>query len=139
MSKSMCVQVKQCQLRNKPTFLAKIVTNLKYGDQVTVENEDQSWAEVKSAGKLKGWVHISALSEKKIILNPNSKDIKNAASGDEIALAGKGFNEQVEEKYKKNNKKIDFSWVDKMENIVVSQNEMVSFLRQGGMKVKGGE
>jgi len=139
MSKSMCVQVKQCQLRNKPTFLAKIVTNLKYGDQVTVENEDQSWAEVKSAGKSKGWVHISALSEKKIILNPNSKDIKNAASGDEIALAGKGFNEQVEEKYKKNNKKIDFSWVDKMENIVVSQNEMVSFLRQGGMKVKGGE
>lgn len=139
MSKSMCVQVKKCQLRNKPTFLAKIVINLKYGDQVTVENEDQSWAEVKSAGKSKGWVHISALSEKKIILNPNSKDIKNAASSDEIALAGKGFNEQVEEKYKKNNKKIDFSWVDKMENIVVSQDEMVSFLRQGGMKVKGGE
>jgi len=139
MSKSMSVQVKKCQLRKKPTFLSKIVTNLNYGDPVEVEKEDQSWAEVKIAGKPGGWVHISALSGKKIVLNPNSQDIKNAASGDEIALAGKGFNEQVEENYKKNNSNVDFTWVDKMEKFVVSQEEMISFLKQGGLKIEGGE
>lgn len=137
MSKPMSVQVKKCQLRNKPTFLAKIVTNLQYGDIVEVEREKQSWAEVKTGNKPTGWVHVSALSEKKIILKPNSQDIKNAASGDEIALAGKGFNEQVEENYKKNNKNIDFAWVDKMEQFVVTQEEMISFLQQGGLKSEG--
>ena len=137
MSKPMSIQVKKCQLRNKPTFLAKIVTSLKYGDIVEVKKKEQSWAEVKTDDKPAGWVHVSALSEKKIILQPNSQDIKNAASGDEIALAGKGFNEQVEQNYKTNNKNIDFTWVDKMEQFVVSQDEMISFLQRGGLKGEG--
>ena len=138
MAKQMSVQVKKCQLRNKPSFLSKIVTDLKYGDQVSIEKEDESWAEVKPHDGDGGWVHVSALSEKKIILNPDSKDVESAASGEEIALAGKGFNEQVEEQYKKNNK-IDFTWVDKMEAITISQDEMISFLNDGGLKIEGEE
>ena len=36
------------------------------------------------------------------------------------------------------NTNIDFSWVDKMENIVVSQSEMQAFVKQGGLKANGG-
>ena len=139
MAKTMSVQVKKCQLRSKPSFLGKVVTRLKYGDKVEVAKEDNSWVEVSPSKKGGGWIHISALSEKEIIVNPNSKDIESAASNDEIALAGKGFNEQVENDYKKKNKKADFTWVDKMEKFVVSQNEIQKFLKQGGLTAEGGD
>jgi len=138
MTKSMSVQVKQCLLRSKPTFLGKVVTSLDYGDRVNVDKEENSWVQVYPEGKNTGWAHISALTEKEIILNPNSQEIKEAASNDEIALAGKGFNKQVEEKFRRDNKNIDFSWIDKMEKIVVSQNEILDFIKQGSLEVKGG-
>lgn len=139
MAKTMSVQVRKCQLRNKPSFLGKIVANLGYTDQVTVEVEQDDWYRVKpqKSGKA-GWVHVSALSEKKIVLEPGSKDIENAASSDELALAGKGFNEQVEKDFRKKNKNADFTWVDKMENIVVSQNEIQDFLKKGELQPEGG-
>ena len=140
MAKTMSVQVKKCQLRNKPSFLGKIVINLKYADQVTVKQEDKNWYEVVPVNKKKGgWVHVSALSTKKIILKEGSKDVANAASSDELALAGKGFNEQVENDFKKKNKNADFTWVDKMEKIVISSKETQSFLKEGGLKVEGGD
>ena len=140
MAKTMSVQVKKCQLRNKPSFLGKIVINLKYADQVTVKQEDKNWYEVVPVNKKNGgWVHVSALSTKKIILKEGSKDVENAASSDELALAGKGFNEQVENDFKKKNKNADFTWVDKMEKIVISSSEMQSFLKEGGLNVEGGD
>ena len=133
MAKAMSVQVKKCQLRSQPTFLGKVVTNLEYGDRVEVAREKDSWFKVTPSGKNGGWVHVSALSKKKIILNPESKDIEEAASNDEIALAGKGFNKQVEDKYRQD-KNLDFSWIDKMETIVVSQIDIDNFVGRGGMK-----
>ncbi len=140
MAKTMSVQVKKCQLRNKPSFLGKILTNLNYADQVTVKQEKKNWYEVVPVNKKNGgWVHVSALSTKKIVLKEGSEDIKNAASSDELALAGKGFNEQVENDFKKKNKNADFTWIDKMEKIVISSKEMQSFLKNGGLKVEGGD
>jgi uncharacterized protein YgiM (DUF1202 family) len=140
MAKTMTVQVKKCQLRNKPSFLGKIITNLAYADQVTVEQKKVDWYRVIPVNNKKGgWVHISALSTKEIVLNPDSKDIENAASSDELALAGKGFNEEVENDFKKKNKNVDFIWVDRMEKIVVASNEMQSFLKNGGLKAERGD
>ncbi len=139
MAKTMSVQVKKCQLRNKPTFLGKVVTKLSYADKVTVEQEENSWVKVFHPQKKDGWVHVSALSEKEIILNPNSDDIQAAASSDEIALAGKGFNQQVEKKFKESNRNIDFAWVDRMEKMTVSQNDIQSFISKGGLEAGGGK
>lgn len=140
MAKTMSVQVKKCQLRNKPSFLGKIVINLNYADQVTVRNEQENWLDVTPVNQQQGgWVHVSALSEKEIVLNPGSKDIEQAASGEELALAGKGFNEEVENNFKKKNKNIDFTWVDKMEKIVISGQEMQQFLKEGGLRAGGGD
>ncbi len=133
MAKIMSVQVKKCQLRNKPSFLGKVVTMLGYGDKVEIAKEENSWVKVSSAKNKGGWIHISALTEKEIIVNANSRDINTSASSDEIALAGKGFNKQVEEQFKQNNKGIDFSWVDKMEKIIITQDEKQAFLKNGGL------
>lgn len=140
MTTMMSVQVKKCQLRNQPSFMGKIVTTLAYGDQVTVSEEKESWLNVVPSAKGSGgWVHVSALSAKQIVLNPDSRDVPGSTSSGEIALAGKGFNQQVEQEYKKQNRNVDFSWVDKMEQIVVTQQEIRSFLQQGGLNGEGGK
>ena len=140
MTKTMSVQVKKCQLRNQPSFMGKIVSNLSYGDTVTVKEEKESWLNVDPPAKGGGgWVHVSALSSKKIVLDPESRDVKGSTSSEEIALAGKGFNQQVEQEYKKQNRNVDFSWVDKMEQIVIPQQESQTFLQQGGLTATGGK
>jgi len=55
-----------------------------------------------------------------------------------LALAGKGFNSDVEAQFKKTHKDIDFSVVDKMEKIKISSSEMQAFLKDGDVAPKGG-
>ena len=43
MQKMMSIQVKKGAVRSSPSYLGKIVTQLKYGDQVAVQNVKGSW------------------------------------------------------------------------------------------------
>ena len=65
-------------------------------------------------------------------------DAKVAASGDEMSLATKGFNSQVEADFKNQHKDIDFTWVDKMGQIKISIDDMRSFLKQGKVEAEKG-
>ena len=135
----MSVQVKTGQLRLTPSFLGKIVARLYYGDRIYVIEEKGSWLRVGlSAGAAEGWIHESALTPKKIVLQAGAKDIETAASSDELALAGKGFNQQVESEFRAKNPNLDFTWIDKMEAFVVAENEMKQFLKKGGLSPEGG-
>ncbi len=135
----MSVQVKSGELRLTPSFLGKIVARLYYGDRVYVIEEKGSWQRVGlSAGAAEGWIHASALTPKKIVLQAGDKDVQTAASSDELALAGKGFNQQVESEFKAKNPNLDFAWIDKMETYVVSEKEMKQFLKNGGLSPEGG-
>ena len=51
---------------------------------------------------------------------------------------GKGFNQQVESEFRAKNPNLDFTWVDKMETYVVSEEEMKQFLEKGGLSPEGG-
>ncbi|MCP4401182.1 MAG: SH3 domain-containing protein, partial [bacterium] len=126
------VQVKEAQLRSVPSFLGKIVTTVAYAGQVEVVGEKGDWKNVAvPETSTKGWMHSSALTKKTIILKAGKKDIEKFASSDEIALAGKGFNQEVENAYKKGNSSVNYDAVDQMEKIVVSQPEMEQFLTAG--------
>lgn len=132
--KVLSVQVKKAHIRATPSFLGRIITTLSYSEQVEKLIEKGDWVNVKlEKNNSEGWVHISALSRKKIVLKPGAADVEQAASSDEIALAGKGFNEQVEGEFKAGNRDIDFTWIDKMEGIDVSQYQMNRFLEEGGL------
>ena len=130
--KSMSVQVRTGPLRATPSFLGKIVATLNYADTVQVLQEQGEWREVSAAGR-QGWIHQSALSSKKITLKAGSENVNTAASGEELALAGKGFNSDVEADFKKKNQKIDFTWIDRMEKIKIGPQEMLDFLNEGGL------
>jgi hypothetical protein len=134
----MSVQVKEAELRASPSFLGKIVGRLNYGDQVSVNQTQGPWKSV--GGPLaNGWIHTSALTTKTIVLKAGDKNAELAASSNEVALAGKGFNKQVEVEFRSRNPKMNFAWVDRMEAITVSQKEMAQFVQQGDLHPQGGE
>nr|WP_321513827.1 SH3 domain-containing protein [uncultured Pseudodesulfovibrio sp.] len=129
----MSVQVRSGQLRDKPEFLSKVVANLPYGDRVNLTSEKGDWRHISSVklGK-SGWIHVSALSEQEIILNPTNKDVDAAAKSDELALAGKGFNKQVEQQYRKQSK-LNYAKVDEMEKLTISQTTIAKFISTGAL------
>ena len=134
---ALTVQVRDGQVRATPSFLGKIVGTLHYGDRVTALDQNGDWNKVNTA-RIRGWMHRSALTKGNISLRAGESNAPLAASGDELALAGKGFNKQVESAFKAKNPQMDYAWVDRMETMKVSPEEMAQFLRQGGLSPQGG-
>ncbi len=129
----MSIQVRDGSLRSRPSFLGKISAELQYGTQVTVQAERGPWIKVTDGKGHTGWIHNSALTERELELVSGDAAATAGASTDEIALAGKGFNSQVEEEYKKGQPGNGFKWVDKMEAIVVSPSQAEEFLADGNV------
>ena len=130
----MSVQVQNAQLRADASFLAKMTGQVAYGARVTVLQARGDCRQVQAAGGPTGWLHQSALTKKVISMKAGAQDVATAVSGDELALAGKGFNSDVEADFKNKNKDIDFTWIDRMEKIKVSMDEITRFLNDGQVK-----
>ena len=136
--KLMSIQVKKGTVRSQPSFLGKVIAQLNYGDQFTVRTAKGPWYLIDGPGtNPDGWMHSSALSAKKIVLKPGASDVEQAASSDELTLAGKGFNQQVEKDFKSKNPNVDFSRIDKMEKMVVSQKQIQMFIKEGKLSPQG--
>jgi SH3-like domain-containing protein len=124
------VQVKEGHLRSAPSFLGSVMATLAYGDRVELIEDKGAWKQV-AVRKLRGWMHMSALTTKKIVLQAGAADVQTSATGSELALAGKGFNAKVEAEFRNKNKNIDYTWVDRMEALAVKPEQMQAFLKQG--------
>lgn len=133
----MSVQVREGHVRKSPAFLSPVLTTLGYGDKVSVLEASGDWSSVTTESGSNGWMHTSALSPKEIIMDASATDVAAAASGKEIALAGKGFNKQVEEEFRQEHTDLDYALVDEMETRAVRLTEIQAFLAAG--KVKGEE
>ena len=83
-------------------------------------------------------MHSSAITSKKIVMKAGAQNVEQAASSDEIALAGKGFNADVEREFKAKRKDVNYAWIDQMEKIVVSQAQMQEFVEAGSLSPEGG-
>lgn len=135
---TMSVQVKSGQIRATPSFLGRVVAPLSYGDRVQILETKNPWMHVAGPRGQRGWVHGSALTEKKIAMSSGSRDVETGASSDELALASKGFNSDVEADFKSKHKNVDFTWVNRMEKWKVSPEQMQEFLNEGGLKPSEG-
>ncbi len=135
------VIVKETQVRDKPSYAGKILGKLVYTDRVQVLEmpAGSSWAKVRlAAKKLEGWVHLSALAkDEKPVVKAGSTDVATGASGSEVALAGKGFNPEVEAEYKKD-PTLNYTAVDEMEKYAVPAAALSAFIAQGGILLEGG-
>ena len=131
--KSMSVTVRETQARATPSFLGAVLAVLAYGDRLDILEEQRDWLRVALPGGRQGWVHRSALTEKRVVLEAGSGAAQTGASGSEVALAGKGFNKEVEAQYKTENQ-LDYTWVDRMEGFTVSPEEVATFVEAGGLQ-----
>jgi uncharacterized protein YgiM (DUF1202 family) len=134
----MSVQVRDGQLRATPSFLGAVVGSLNYGDQVDVQQQQGDWMQVNHKGQ-SGWLHNSALTTRNISIGGGGKDAQLKASGKEVALAGKGFNAEVEAQYRKGHQNVNYVAVDRMEQITITSQQMVAFVNQGGLKPETGD
>jgi hypothetical protein len=108
------------------------VATVSYGDRLDVLETRGTWTQASPVeSDVKGWIHASALTRKRIVLKSGEEDAALAASSGELALAGKGFNSAVEAEFKTKNKTISFEWVDRMEKIVIPPQDLASFLLAG--------
>jgi uncharacterized protein YgiM (DUF1202 family) len=135
----MSVIVKETQIRATPSYMSKILVLARYGDRLEVLEKQNGWAKVSlPAGKGQGWVHLSALSTKQVALKAGDAAAAGGASSGEVALAGKGFNKEVEAQYR-DETQLDFTWIDRMEGFRVSPEQILAFLQAGGLPQGGAQ
>jgi len=121
------VAVKTVTLKSSTGFFASNRGTLNYADVVTVLQVSGKFVEVRSAANpsLTGWTASANLSAKQIVSGNTS-----SVSARETALAGKGFNQEVENAYK-TKENLNYADVDRVEAIVVREADILSFLEEG--------
>lgn len=134
-AKEMTVQVNQTQLRAMPAYYGSVVATVNYADRLKVIETKDAWVKATSLrNNATGWIHLSALTSKKLAPKSGAQNAPTSVSTGELSAAEKGFTEQIERDYRQKNRNVDFTWVDRMEKITVSPRQSTSFLAKGQLK-----
>jgi len=137
-AETLMVKVQTTHLRKEPKFYASTITVLRAGEVVETMSAADGWYQVKTAIGTVGWLHSSAVQTGSFNLTATDRTLAAKATADEIALAGKGFNKQVEESYKTKNSNANFAAVDRMLKVKVSRDQLLKFLKEGMLGIYGG-
>ncbi len=137
-AETLMVKVQTTHLRKEPKFYASTIAVLKAGEMVEKISAANGWYKVRTTKGAVGWLHSSAVQTGKFELAAMDKSLTTKATADEIALAGKGFNKQVEESYKSKHGEANFAGVDRMLKVKISQSQLLKFLKDGKLGIYGG-
>jgi len=116
------VSVQGAVLKSSTGFFASKLGNLTLGQEVTLIKDDGKWAQIR-AGNLTGFVPSTSISTRRVVASATG------ASNNEVALAGKGFSQEIEIEYRKNG--LDYSMVDSMEKLTIPDDELLRFVNEG--------
>ncbi len=122
------ISVREGQVRSNPGFLGRIIYIAQYGEAVKVLEVRGDWVKVQAEETgVQGWLHSTAIAETQSLrLEGADGSRTSGATSREIALAGRGFNEQVEARYE-SEKGLDFRLVDEMEGYGIPPDELGDF------------
>jgi hypothetical protein len=121
------ISAKTAAVKSSTGFFASKRGTLAYGDQVSVLQVNGKWAEIRSSnGAVSGWIAATSLSARRIVAAGSG----SGASASEVALAGKGFNQEVENAYKTGGT-LNYADVDKTEAITVAEDVLFKFISDG--------
>jgi hypothetical protein len=138
LAETLIIKIQTTNLRKEPKFYGQTTAVLKAGDSLEKIGVQDGWVQVRTPNGQVGWIHSSAVETPKFNLLASNKGLKPQASANEVALASKGFNKQVEENYRAKHGEISFVWVDKMLKLRVLPSQMESFLKKGKLAEFGG-
>jgi uncharacterized protein YgiM (DUF1202 family) len=125
------VTARSLPLKSGTGFFARTLGTLAYGDSVTVLQINGKWAQVEYRGRttISGWTAHTNLTTKRVLAAGTG-----SASSREVAMAGKGFTEEVESVYRETNS-ADFDAVDLIEAGKVSDEDLLSFISEGRLSM----
>lgn len=135
--KPMSVQVNDAALRTSPSFLSEVASVLGYGTKVGVAEEGEDWMRVQTEdATASGWMHATALTKKEINLEAGDSDANVKASKEELTAGGRGYNQEIENKFREDNQDLEagYKLLDKMSvdpRQQASRTEILLFMRGG--------
>lgn len=130
-AETVTVITKENAIRESPRFFSPVKAYVKYGDILNVINKEKDWYRVKFKNT-SGYIHKTAVEKRTLSTYGVSTSSQTPSEG-EITLAGKGFNPQVEKEYRTKNPMIPYKVVDRIESYRISENEIISFIKSGGL------
>jgi len=126
------VSVRSLPLKSGTGWFARTNGTLEYGAQVTVLQVSGNSVEVRSTANpsITGWSASANFSTRQVVSGTSS-----TATAREVALAGKGFNAEVEQSYRGGHQELNYAGVDEVERITVNENELLRFLEEGRLSL----
>ena len=127
-NKTMYVAVKVAELKSGTGAFASTVGTLNYGDSVTVLQTSGRFMQVRSNANssLTGWTAESNLTTRQVVAGTSS-----TASASEVAMAARGFNQEVEQEYRTQNRNLNYADVDRVEALTTNNDDLKKFLEEG--------
>ncbi|MBW4057126.1 MAG: hypothetical protein HIU83_17400 [Proteobacteria bacterium] len=130
-AETVMVTTRENAVRNDCRFFAPVKFKVLLGDRLTVNGRKGDWLLVSAKG-FSGCIHKSAVEERNFATAGRGASL-GRTSTDEVSLAGKGFNPQVESGYRTSGKNLNYAAVDEISHLSVSDKKLDSFIRQGGL------
>ncbi len=133
------VQVSSTVIRSSPSPWAPKVTDAAYEDELSLlessggnsgAGQHGQWVRVKTSRGQIGFVHVSAITSRRIEVKGSAQAKPVASSTSQVVLAGKGFSSRIEGEYKRENPALDFSFVDTVETYKPIES-IQSFAKKG--------
>ncbi len=129
-SKPQTVQVREIAVKSSPNYLSQTVGRLGFGDRVDIASTEGNWYRIENPS---GYIPTNAVGKSSASVEASQRYAATGVTHDETALAGKGFNPQVEGQYKKSSASLAAAYgqVDRVERMTVSDSALTSFISQG--------
>lgn len=128
-AESAWVNVKSAKILDRDSAKGKKIAAADYGTELEVLESGEKFLKVTLPENEESWI---GFIEKKNT-TPRKLKTSSSATAKEIALAGKGFNAESENLFE-SEAGLDYSEVDKMESLELSDEEITKFLKEGKLK-----
>jgi uncharacterized protein YgiM (DUF1202 family) len=135
LAESLRVERANTQLYSSPNFGSASLGTVPSGAEVAVMSRSGDWVQVNYQGKT-GWLHKTVFPRAAspglpggLLTSGPARETKS----DEVAMAGKGFNSDVEAGYRQKNSGLNYASVDQLERFQVNPTQVAAFAREGGL------
>ena len=131
------VITQEAVIRKDKRFFAPALVRAPFGAALEELGKEGDWFRVNYQGQ-EGWIHKSAIQEQKFQLSSLAGGQADEASRDEVALAGKGFNPEVEKAFRDKNPKMRYDLVNQVQAYRVDDQRLQAFIQAGRLQEPGG-
>jgi len=132
------VVTKENALRADCRFFSPVKITVYYDDVVDLLSPSGDWFRARFKGT-EGCIHKSSVQKKNVSLSGvkgeegGQREEKHSATENEVSLAGKGFNQEVEDELRSENPEMKFDLVEDIERYEVSEYDLFEFIKKGGL------